>query len=139
MVSLFLTAILVLVCLPAFADGLVEARGGDEVERFQQRLADLGYLSGAVDGIYGKQTTQAVFAFQALNGLPATGEPDENTQSALFSARAEQLPDGLSRGDESESVRLLQERLIFLGFLDDEADGNYGKTRKAPWRRIRNT
>lgn len=127
MVSLFLTAILVLVCLPAFADGLVEGARGDEVERFQQRLADLGYLSGAVDGIYGKQTTQAVFAFQALNGLPATGEPDENTQSALFSARAEQLPDGLSRGDESESVRLLQERLIFLGFLDDEADGNYGK------------
>ena len=24
-------------------------------------------------------------------------------------------------------VRLLQERLAFLGFLDDEADGKYGK------------
>ena len=40
--------------LPAFAEELTEGARGEDVERFQQRLADLGYLSGEVDGISGK-------------------------------------------------------------------------------------
>ena len=50
--------------LPAFDEDLTEGARGEDVERFQQRLSDLGYLSGSVDGIYGKQTTQAVSAFR---------------------------------------------------------------------------
>ena len=45
----------------------------------------------------------------------------------MFSAQADALPESLSRDDEGDGVRLLQERLAFLGFLDDEADGKYGK------------
>ena len=50
--------------LPAFAEDLTEGARGEDVERFQQRLADLGYLSGGVDGIYGKQTTEASASFR---------------------------------------------------------------------------
>ena len=125
--SLFLIFVLAFACLPALAEEFSEGARGDEVERFQQRLSDLGYLSGSVDGIYGKQTTQAVSAFQDLNGLTVTGTADAATQTAVFSAQAEALPESLSRDDEGDGVRLLQERLAFLGFLDDEADGKYGK------------
>lgn len=43
------------------------ARGdrGAAVEELQERLAELGYLSGADDGVYGAQTEEAVRAFQA--------------------------------------------------------------------------
>ena len=120
---LFLT----LASLPAFADELVEGARGEEVERFQQRLADLGYLDGSVDGIFGKQTTEAVSAFQDLNGLTVTGLVDADTREAVFGAQARSLRISYARGDEGDGVRLLQERLVFLGFLTDDADGQYGK------------
>ncbi len=57
---------------------------GDAVMQIQQRLADLGYLKGAVDGVYGKQTAAAIRAFQTAIGLDATGEADEVTSRELF-------------------------------------------------------
>lgn len=125
--SLFLALFLALVCIPGIAEEYAEGSRGDEVERFQQRLADLGYLTGSVDGIYGRQTTTAVSLFQELNGLTSTGIVDEATLEAIYSTQARQLREGLERDDEGEAVQLLQERLILLGFLDDDADGKYGK------------
>lgn len=49
----------------------------------QQRLTDLGYLIGAVDGAQGQQTTAAVMAFQAVNGLQVDGVLGPQTQAAL--------------------------------------------------------
>ena len=42
---------------------------GIEVKQLQQRLKDLGYYSGDVDGQYGTGTQTAVTAFQAQHGL----------------------------------------------------------------------
>ena len=39
---------------------------GEDVRRIQQRLKDLKFDPGVVDGIYGGDTTMAVWAFQAL-------------------------------------------------------------------------
>ena len=122
-VSLFLMLFLALASLPAFADELVEGARGEEVERFQQRLADLGYLDGSVDGIFGKQTTEAVSAFQDLNGLTVTGLVDADTRETVFGAQARSLRVSYARGDEGDGVRLLQEHIVFLGFLTDDADG----------------
>lgn len=36
------------------------------------------------DGVYGPQTTQAVVAFQAMTGLPQTGQVDFATWSAII-------------------------------------------------------
>lgn len=66
------------------------ARGakGDEVKQLQQRLKDLGYLSGTVDGDFGGGTERAVSAFQSQNGLEATGKADAATQELLHSDKA---------------------------------------------------
>ena len=57
---------------------------GDDVKKLQQRLKDLNYLSGGVDGDYGNGTASAVSAFQKEAGLSETGIADEATQKALF-------------------------------------------------------
>ena len=129
--SLVLALVLALCALPALAEEYAEGARGDEVERIQQRLADLGYLSGGVDGIYGGQTTDAVRAFQQFHGLTDTGVVDADTYAGLFSQDAHALRDGLSQGDEGDDVQLLQQRLIDLGFLSDDADGQYGKKTSA--------
>lgn len=63
------------------------------VVQIQSRLMQLGYLdsssdsaleSTAADGVYGKGTANAVAAFQADAGLPATGIADPYTQLELF-------------------------------------------------------
>lgn len=46
---------------------------GSDVARLQQVLISLGYLSGAVDSVYGPRTATAVQAFQQRNSLNADG------------------------------------------------------------------
>ena len=46
---------------------------GDEVRKIQQKLSDLGYYKGRVDGIYGTNTQSAVKSFQRNVGLTADG------------------------------------------------------------------
>lgn len=52
-------------------------RGGSndksDVMEIQKKLADMGYLSGAVDGIFGKGTLGAVKAFQSAADINADG------------------------------------------------------------------
>ena len=58
---------------------------GDEVKALQQRLVDLDWLDGGVDGDFGNKTKTAVELFQRSAGLPVTGIADGLTQSVLFS------------------------------------------------------
>ncbi len=46
---------------------------GEEVRRIQSKLRELGYYSGAVDGIFGTRTQSAVKSFQRNCGLTADG------------------------------------------------------------------
>ncbi len=52
-------------------------------KQIQQKLKDLGYYTGSVDGIYGNQTRKAVIAFQKANGLVADGIVGQKTIQAL--------------------------------------------------------
>ena len=65
---------------------------GDEVTRLQQRLKDLGYLSGKVDGQFGGGTKRAVIAFQRRNGLDTDGVAGENTLARLYAEDAVPAP-----------------------------------------------
>ena len=47
----------------------VGSSSGGETARIQQRLVDLNFWTGAVDGSYGLTTKQAVMAFQKYAGL----------------------------------------------------------------------
>lgn len=56
---------------------------GGEVKEVQRRLKEWGYYKGAVDGIYGKATVEAVKQFQKKNGLTADGIAGIETYKAL--------------------------------------------------------
>ena len=68
----------------------IQRRGsrGSDVSRIQQRLSNLGYLTGRVDGSYGAKTEQAVRAFQQKNGITPSGVATLLTQAALFGTDA---------------------------------------------------
>ncbi len=72
----------------AGAQSLQNGDRGDEVTAIQTRLIELGYLSGKADGIFGKNTENAVLSFQAVNALESTGIADDATQQAILSQDA---------------------------------------------------
>lgn len=113
---------------------------GIEVKQLQQRLKDLGYYSGDVDGQYGTGTQTAVTAFQAQHGLKADGVAGEQTLAILYSESAQTFvptptpsatPTMLSSGSSGDEVKALQSRLQQLGFYSGVLDGDYGKGTRA--------
>ena len=127
---------------------------GAEVRKLQQKLKDLGYLSGSVDGKFGAATEAAVIAFQKNNNLTADGKAGTATQSKLYSGSARKstgtqakIDDGgnsssgrdtsdisstgyitLERNSRGDQVRTLQKRLKDLGFYNGSVDGSYGES-----------
>jgi len=63
---------------------LTRGSSGDEVRRLQQRLRDLGFYVGNLDGDYGPRTFNAVLEFQRR--YLADGIVDELTDAALSKA-----------------------------------------------------
>ena len=78
-------AVLLLVLLPLAADAAVLKKGskGDEVVTLQKKLKQWGYYDGAVDGVFGSVTENAVKYFQRKNGLTADGIVGTKTAAAL--------------------------------------------------------
>ena len=65
---------------------------GEAVLALQQRLYDLGYDPGGIDGIYGSGTKNAVKEFQRRNGLEDDGLAGKDTQKRLYSEDAIPAP-----------------------------------------------
>ncbi len=65
---------------------------GEDVKVIQQRLKDLNYLNGTVDGSFGKGTEAAVRAFQGQAGLSVTGIVDQTTYDVLLASEAPEAP-----------------------------------------------
>jgi len=66
---------------------LSEGMTGSDVKSLQRRLAALKYYPGAIDGEFGNNTLEAVWAFQAINRLTVTGVIDAATRRALAHPR----------------------------------------------------
>jgi len=127
---------------------------GVQVLFLQQRLKELGWLTGTVDGDYGSQTVNAVSAFQRHVGLPETGTATPATQTILFGSGAPYAPvptnaptptnvpapaatptlvpvptqsgySTLSNGSTGDEVKALQRRLKELGYFEENIGGNY--------------
>ena len=117
-------------CIPVNT-GARDAEGETTIRQIQQRLIDLNYLYDVADGIFGSNSTDAVFRFQAANGLPEYGIVDADTYYALFSDQAvsgpEPTPTPLMTGAEGENVTLLQSKLAIWGFLKFKPDGSFGE------------
>lgn len=58
---------------------------GDRVKEIQERLAELGYFSGSIDGNFGNSTKEAVELFQEDNSLDVTGIVSNEELDLLFS------------------------------------------------------
>ena len=67
------------------ADAATVAWGsrGEQVRAVQQALIRYGYMDGAADGIFGKNTYDAVVWFQRKNGLKTDGVVGPSTAAAL--------------------------------------------------------
>ncbi|MDR3050834.1 MAG: peptidoglycan-binding protein [Oscillospiraceae bacterium] len=126
---------------------LREGDAGEYVYDIQERLYDLGYYTGRIDGRFGAGTTAALLAFQRANGLDADGIAGSATQKKLFSSSAAvnpsllptarpkatpaptlrpDVPQLLREGDSSEAVLQLQIYLTELGYFYGRTDGRYG-------------
>lgn len=62
---------------------LREGNRGQAVKDLQTKLQRLGYNIGTIDGVYGKQTTEAVRSFQKANGLEVDGIAGKITYNAI--------------------------------------------------------
>ena len=107
------------------------------VKRLQQRLIELGWLSGSADGEFGQNTLNAVTALQYRFGMEQSGIATVELQERLFAADAPEYVEyeELTVGMTGDQVLALQERLIELGYLRDadaNRDGEFGEgTRSA--------
>ena len=85
---------------------------GPSVLALEQRLAQLHYALRGVGGVYDQDTTEAVLAFQKVNGLPRTGRVEAWLWPRL--ARAG-IPQALRGGDYIEVDKTRQVLFVVVG------------------------
>ena len=83
LLALTLALTLALPLLPSDAAVLAWGSRGEQVALVQQKLRQYGYLSQEADGVFGRNTYNAVIAFQRKNGLTADGRVGSATAAAL--------------------------------------------------------
>ncbi len=104
---------------------------GDKVKALQTNLNSLGYKAGTPDGQFGSGTQDAVIRFQRTYGLTVDGQAGPNTQEAISKTLNYKNKGILSKGQVSEEVRALQNKLKSLGYLSTAADGAFGVNTEA--------
>lgn len=99
---------------------------GDDITKIQYRLYNLGYLteSGQINGSFDQDTETAVKKLQEVNKLTIDGTVGQTTYNLLYSDEVK--ANIIALGEQSEIVKKYQNRLIALGYLSGEADGNFG-------------
>lgn len=131
---------------PTAEPALKRGSSGERVTALQQKLKNLGYYTGTVDGDYGDGTVKAVKAFQSRNGLTADGVAGEATLKLIHSGNAKKAAtpspkptatpkptsSALRIGSTGAKVKSMQQRLKALGYYTGSVDGTFGEgTRKA--------
>lgn len=102
----------------------------EEILKCQEQLYSLGYLTYQPDGIFGKQTQNAVRRFQEQNGLVIDGCLGKSTIELLNSGKADSFC--FTVGMEGADVQRIQERLAHYGYLTDgQVTGFYGEKTKS--------
>lgn len=94
------------------AEAVVYYRGstGATVKKIQQKLKNWGYYTGAVDGIYGSKTVEAVKYFQRRNNLYVDGKAGPKTLAAMgisVSSSSSSVTDSYSSSDLALLTRLI--------------------------------
>lgn len=85
---------------------------GDEVQAVQEKLSQMGYVVGSMDGVYGDVTADAVKTMQKEKNLPVDGKVSPELYKTLI---GRDLP--VSRGGVSVAAvkRLIQSSFQYIG------------------------
>ncbi len=84
---------------------------GSAVTALQRRLAVLKYYPGSIDGHFGTDTLEAVWAFQEVQGLPGSDYVSSAMQRALADPRAPKVLDRRAGANRIE-INLASEVLV---------------------------
>ncbi len=109
---------------------------GEAVTQLQNRLKELGYYSGTVDGQFGPGTKSAVTQFQQRNELQPDGVVGPDTNAVLYSEAAKPAvtPEptaGSTPIADTTSTTAVQQRLKDLGYYKGTVDGLSGPGTKS--------
>lgn len=115
---------------------LTGGSSGASVKKLQNRLKELGFFSGKVNGKYGSTTKSAVKAFQLANSIGANGKANSATQKKLYSSNAVSKASydsakTLKPGSKGTQVKKVQKQLKKLGYYKGSIDGKYGSSLKS--------
>jgi peptidoglycan hydrolase-like protein with peptidoglycan-binding domain len=91
--------------------GLGPGARGAEVQTLEQRLADLRYDPGKLDGVFDTTTGHAVMAFQKVQGMDRTGRATPDVVTAVSTARS---PDAMLPGGGPHRVEIDLQRQVLL-------------------------
>jgi peptidoglycan hydrolase-like protein with peptidoglycan-binding domain len=100
------------------------------VARAQEELRELGYNPGAVDGIMGPRTRQALRQYQQDFDLPVTGTLNETTRQKLLGegraslpANWRETPPTMGRKMTGGEIQVAEQHLKDFGFDPGPVDG----------------
>ena len=132
---------------PAVEEKVFDLLRTGDATTVQQRLADLGFFGGPLNGTWTPRSRQALREFKAMNDLPRDDIWDEETKTRLFASDAKKMtvarvganepntdpysnyppPPGttLNPLNSADAVNL-QKRLAELGFFVGKSDGVWG-------------
>lgn len=108
---------------------------GEDVLSVQQKLADLQYYYGEINGVYNDETAYAVARYQFDADLDVTGFIDSSTYDLLFAENGDVVSDTnsvekteefyLKEGMTADEVTDMQDKLYELRYLTVESSGVY--------------
>jgi peptidoglycan hydrolase-like protein with peptidoglycan-binding domain len=125
---------------------LQEGSTGQAVTKLQQRLKNLKFYTGAVDGQFGPNTKAAVINFQKNNTAKADGILGYETESAIQKATYVSQRQTIQEGSQGQDVEKLQQILKRADQINKDngpiwnisgvfgvgnPDGKFGPTTKA--------
>lgn len=96
---------------------------GDAVHEIQQALIDLGFLKGYADGIFGKNTENAVRRFQKKYKLTVDGLAGSRTQSLIMSKASAQSGSSVSQPSSAKTS----------GSSSSSSSGNNDQSASGSW------
>ncbi|MBO4384751.1 MAG: peptidoglycan-binding protein [Clostridia bacterium] len=109
----------------AIAFSLYIGSTGDDVKMYQRTLYRLGYLNTEPDGVYGRDTVNAVKRFQERNDIIVDGHIGPTTKTMLLSSSAKYNKLVLTMS--GDDVLRVQQRLYELNYLKkSEVTSYYG-------------
>lgn len=118
------------VTAPAGTQTTIQLKYDPVAEGVQRELQSAGFYKGAIDGVVGRRTRDAISAYQKANGLDVTGTPSQEliehirytrqiAEASLFTGSVDPAPDAEQRA----RVRRVQTALSELAYYQGEISG----------------